>query len=146
MAALAAATLRKFHGQQDEISPKLAASDTYYQGAILTFNADGFAAVPTDAAAQFPAGIVSGIYEDGTRDNAYAVGAGVNPRGILYRGKVWLPLGSAAQTDVGELAYIADDGTLTQTAGSKTVGLVILDVDATNALVLVDLRTYDRIA
>lgn len=146
MAALAAATLRKFHGQQDEISPKLAASDTYYQGAVLCFNSDGYAAVPSDAAALWPAGIVSGIYEDGSRDNAKVVGSGETPRAILYRGKVWLPLGSAAQTDVGEIAYILDDGTLTQTAGSKTVGFVILDVDAAAGLVLIDLRVADRIA
>jgi len=146
MAALSAATTRKFEGPQEEISPKVAASDTYYKGAILCYDSSGYAAVPTDAAALFPAGIVSGTYEDGVVDNAYAVGSGENPRATLYRGKVWLPLASVAQTDAGELAYIADDNTLTQTAGSKTVAFVILDVDTTNDLALVDLRVPDRIA
>lgn len=146
MAALSAATLRKFHGQQDEISPKVADSDTYYQGAILCFDSDGYAAVPSDAAALFPAGIVSGIYEDGSRDNAKVVGSGEHPRALLYRGKVWLPFASVAQADVGEIVYIDDDDTLTQTAGSKTVGFVVLDVDTTNDLALIDLRVPDRIA
>lgn len=146
MAALSAPTQRKYHGQQDEISPKVADDDTYYNGAILTFNSDGFAAVPTDGAAQFPAGIVTGRFEAGVSDDAYEVGSGENPRAILRRGKVWLPLASVAQTDVGEIAYIADDNTLTQTAGTKTVGFVILDVDTDADLALIDLRVPDRIA
>jgi hypothetical protein len=139
MAALSAPTTRKFEGPTNQISPRVAASDTYYRGAILCFAASGLAAVPTDAAALFPAGIVTGEFEGGERDYSKVVGSGETPRAVLDRGKVWLPLASAAQTDVGEYAYIADDGTLTQTAGTKTVVLVILDVDIDNGLVLVDL-------
>jgi hypothetical protein len=146
MAALTAAVTRKFEGHQEEISPRVAASDTYYKGAILCYNSGGYAAVPSDSAALFPAGVVSGYYEGGVSDDAYVVGSGENPRATLRRGKVWLPLGSAAQTDVGEIAYILDDGTLTQTAGSKTVGFTILDVDVSAGLVLIDLRVPDRIA
>jgi len=140
MAALDAATTRKFVGQQEEISPKVAASDIYYRGAILCFDASGYAAVPSDAAAIFPAGVVSGQYEKGVRDYAYSVGASEYPRAVLYRGKVWLPLASAAQTDVGAYAYIADDNSLTLTAGLKTAVLVVLDVDVASGLALVDLR------
>ncbi|MFW5776817.1 MAG: hypothetical protein ACOCZB_05965 [Spirochaetota bacterium] len=140
--ALSAATTRKFEGQQEEISPKVEESDTYYRGAILCYNGDGYAAVPTDTAALFPAGIVTGYYEGGVAEDAYEVDSGENPRAILRRGKVWLPLGSAAQTDVGELVYISDDETLTQTAGSKTVAAPILDVDVSAGLVLVDIRQF----
>lgn len=141
--ALSAARKLEFHGEQDEISPVLAASDTYYEGALLCFDANGYAAVPTDAAALFPAGIVTGIYEGGIRDTAYAMGSTAE-RGVLKRGKVWLPFSGAAQSDVGEIFYIADDGTLTQTAGSKTVGLVALDFKT--GYLLFDLRYADRIA
>lgn len=139
MAALSAATTRKFEGAPRELSPVFAGNDTYYRGAIVCYNSDGLAAVPSDTAALFPAGIVAGKWEDGEDEYAHAIANGSTERGTVYRGKVWLPLGSAAQTDVGEYAYISDDNTLTQTAGSKTVVLVILDVDTTNALVLVDL-------
>lgn len=144
--ALSAATTRSFDGAPEYINAKVAASDTYYRGAILTFDSDGFAAVPTDGAAQFGAGVVTGKFEDGVSDYAYEVGSGENPRAELARGRVWLPLASVAQTDVGEIAYISDDDTLTQTAGTKTVGYVILDVDTTNELALIDLRVPDRIA
>lgn len=146
MAALSAATTRKFEGVPEEISAKVTGNDTYYKGAILCFDSNGYAGVPSDSAALFPAGIVSGNYEDGVRDNAYAVASGSHPRATLYRGKVWLPLASIAQTDVGEICYVSDDNTLTQTAGSKTVGFVILDADTTNDLALIDLRVPDRIA
>lgn len=141
--ALSAPVKREFHGEQDEISPMFAASDTYYEGAILCYDASGFAAVPTDAADLFPAGIVTGEYLDGTRDYAYAMGS-TAVRGKLKRGKVWLPFSGAAQSDVGEHFYIADDGTLTKTAGSKTVSLVALDFKT--GYLLFDLRFADRIA
>lgn len=144
--ALSAATTRKFEGPQVEISAPVTGNDTYYRGAILCFDSNGYAGVPSDTAALFPAGIVTGEYEGGVRDYAYAVANGAHPRAVLKRGKVWLPLASAAQSDVGELAYISDDDTLTQTAGSKTVHFDILDVDATNALVLIDLDKPQRIA
>lgn len=146
MAALTAPTTRKYHGQQDEISAPLGDSDTYYRGAVLTFDGDGYASVPTNAAAAFPAGVVTGEFEDGDKTDEKVVGASEHPRAILRRGKVWLPLASVAETDRGEIAYIADDNTLTQTAGNKTVGFVILDVDTANDLALIDLRVPDRIA
>lgn len=147
MSALSAPALRKFHGFQDEISAPVAESDTYYKGAVLMFDSDGYAAVPADAAAMFGAGVVTGQYEDGDSTDEKVVGSGEHPRAVLRRGKVWLPFASVAETDRGEQAYISDDaGTLTQTAGSKTVSYTILDVDTDNDLALIDLRVPDRIA
>ena len=144
--ALSAPTTRKYHGHQDEISAPLKASDTYYRGAVVAFDGNGFAAVPGDTAATFAAGVVTGEFEGGDKTDTKVVGSGETPRAILRRGKVWLPLASVAETDRGEIAYISDDDTLTQTAGSKTVGYVILDVDTDAELALVDLRVPDRIA
>lgn len=143
MANLTAPRTLEFVGEQDEISPKVAASVTFYKGGLLTFDTNGVANKPTDGAAQFPAGLVTGVYEEGVRDDAYAVPATAK-RAILKRGKVWLPFSGAAQTNVGEVFYIADDQTLTQTAGTKTVGLIALDFKT--GYLLFDLRQYDRIA
>jgi hypothetical protein len=144
--ALSAPTTRKYHGHQDEISAPVAASDTYYKGAILCFDSDGYAAVPTNSAALFGAGIVTGQYEDGDSEDEKVVGSSEHPRAVLRRGKVWLPLTDVATTDRGEQAYISDDNALTQTAGDKTVSYTILDVDTDNDLALIDLRVPDRIA
>lgn len=143
MSNLSAPRILEFVGEVEEISPKVAASVTYYKGGLLTLDANGFANKPTDAAAQFPAGIVSGIFEGGVRDDALAVGT-TAVRAVLRRGKVWVPFSGAAQSDVGEVFYIADDQLVTKTAGSKTVGLIALDFKA--GYLLFDLRTYDRIA
>ncbi len=143
MSTLTAPRTLEFVGAQDEISPKLAASDTYYKGMLLC-TISGYAADPTDTAALFIAGIVTGDFEGGVRDDAYVVAAATYPRARLLRGKVWLPFSGAAQTDVGLVFYVADSGTLTKTAGSKTVGLVALDFKA--GYLLFDLRQYDRIA
>jgi hypothetical protein len=140
MAALSAPTTRKYHGHQDEISAPLAAEDTYYRGAVLAFDGDGYAGVPGDNAGSFAAGVVTGEFEDGDKTDEKVVAASSHPRAILRRGKVWLPFASVAETKRGEIAYIANDNTLTQTAGSKTVSYVILDVDTTNDLALIDLR------
>lgn len=143
MANLSTPRILEWVGPVEEISPKVKASVTYYKGGLLTYDSDGYATKPTDAAAQFPAGIVEGDYQDGVRDDAYAVGS-TAVRAVLRRGKVWLPFSGAAITNVGEVFYIADDQTLTQTAGSKTVGLIALDFKT--GYLLFDLRNYDRIA
>lgn len=142
--ALSAKRTLEFEGPAEYIEPKAAASDTYYRGAILTFNTDGYAAVPSDGAAQYPAGIVMGQAEGGVRDYAYEVGSGENPRLRLYRGRVWIPFSGAAQTDVGELVYIADDETVTQTAGSKTIAFQVLDFKT--GYVLIDLRAPIKVS
>jgi hypothetical protein len=134
--ALTAAIDREFVGVQDIISPIVAASDIYYKGAILIYDANGYAAVPTDTASLYPAGIVTGVYEGGVKDDAYSAATAV--RAELKRGKVWIPFSGAAQSDVGELFYISDDATLTQTAGSKSIAIVALDFKT--GYLLFDLR------
>ena len=136
MANLTASRALEFVGEQEEYSPKVTASVTYYKGGILVFTS-GYAAKPTDAAALYPAGIVTGFYEGGDRDDALAVGT-TSARAKLKRGKVWLPFTGAAQTDVGVLFYLADDQTLTKTAGNKTVAFVAEDFKT--GYVLIDLR------
>ena len=148
MSALTAAVARRFEGEQEETEALVAASDIYYKGGVLVgqIGGGGYAEVPSDTAAQVALGIISGIWSDGDRVDAKTVAASSHPGVILRCGKVWLPLASVAQTDCFKLAYLLDDGTLTLTAGSKTVGYQIKKVDATNALALVDLRKPDRIA
>ena len=142
MANLTAPRIVEFVGEQEEISPKVAASVTYYKGGLLTYDANGFATKPTDGAGQFVADIVSGFYEGGDRDDALAVGTTAK-RAMVRRGKVWLPFSGAAQTNVGEVFYIADDQTLTQTAGTKTIAYHALDFKT--GYVLIDLRSSVRI-
>lgn len=125
MAALTNARYLEFVGHQDEISPRVASGADYYKGALLVYDANGLAAQPTDAADLYPAGIITGQYEDGDRVDVKS--ATTNVRARIFRGKVWLPFAGAAQTNVGEKFYIEDDQTLTQTTGSKTVALVALD-------------------
>jgi len=141
--ALTAARVLEFEGPPEYIEPKVAASDTYYRGMILNF-LSGHAAAPTDGAAQYPAGVVDGKFENGVQDYAYVVASGANPRARLARGQVWLPLSGAAITDVGTLCYIADDTSLTKSAGSKTVAYEGLDFKT--GYILVDLRHPIKVA
>src|SRR5512140_1278265 len=127
MANLTAKRSLEWVGEVDIIAPRCAASSTFYKGGLLTFSAAGFADKPTDAAAQYVAGIVAGQYEGGSRDDAFVTLSGETPRIRLFRGMVWLPFSGAAQTNVGEVFYVADGQTLTQTAGSKTIKLIAID-------------------
>lgn len=142
--ALTAGRKLEFVGAQDEISPTFLASDTYYEGALLILDAAGYASVPTDTAALPIAGIVKGYYEGGGGGDDAFVMPSTAVRGVIMRGRVWLPFSGAAQSDVGEFFYAADDGTLTQTASSKTVAIVALDFKT--GYLLFDLRYQDRIA
>jgi len=128
-------------GEVEEISPYFTASVTYYRGGLLVLTS-GYATKPTDVAALPVAGIVTGVYQDGIRDDAYAMGS-TAMRGRLKRGKVWLPFSGAAQTDVGLPFYIADDQLITKTAGSKTLGFYALDFKT--GYVLIDLRACQKI-
>ena len=125
--ALSAPIKRQFVGFPQEVEPKLTASATYYEGAILVLKpTTGYAAIPTDTANEEVAGIVAGIYENGVRDDAYAMGT-TSLRGKLYKGKTWIAVSGCAQTDVGVIHYPSTDDTMTKTAGSKTVGYRALD-------------------
>lgn len=142
--ALSASRELTYKGNQDEIDILLADSDIYYKGALLIVDADGKAAVPSDTADLIPAGILTGKYSDGDSVDAKTIGASNTVKGVFKRGKVWLPFSGAAQSDVGEIFYISADDTLTQTAGSKTVG--IRAIGFKTGYLLFDLKFYDRIA
>lgn len=142
--ALTAARFLEFEGQPEFIEPKCAGNDTFYRGAILVFDANGYANVPSDAANLSVAGVYTGKAEGGISDDAYAVASGSYPRLKLARGKTWVPVTGCAQSDVDEIWYVSDDGTMTQTAGSKTVGYRALDFKT--GYLLFDFRVPDRIA
>jgi len=144
MADLTAPRKYQFVGMPEETEPKLTASVTYYEGSILVLKpATGYAAKPTDTANEEVAGIVTGAYENGVRDDAYAMGT-TQLRCRLIKGKTWVPVSGAAQTDVGVIHYVADDSTMTKTAGSKTVGYRALDFKT--GYLLFNFAMPDRIA
>ena len=142
--ALSAKRTLEYRGAQDEIDLLFADTDIYYPGGLYIVDTDGKAAVPSDAALLIPIGIFTGETDDGDRSDAKTIGSSNTLKGVFKRGKVWLPFSGAAQSDVGELFYISADDTLTQTASSKTVGLMCIGFKS--GKVLVDLRFYDRIA
>ena len=100
-------------------------------------------AKPSDTANEEVIGVLDGVYADGTRDDAYAMGS-TSIRAQYKRGKVWFPVSGAAQTDVGVIHYASADDTMTKTAGSKTVGYRALDFKA--GYLKFDFRKPDRIA
>lgn len=142
--ALTAKRTIEYKGQQDEVDLLFADSDIYYPGGLYIVDADGKAAVPSDTADLIPIGIFTGVTDDGDRSDAKTIGASNTIKGVFKRGKVWLPFTGAAQSDVGEIFYISADDTLTQTAGSKTVG--IRAIGFKTGYLLFDLKFYDRIA
>jgi hypothetical protein len=141
---LSAARLLEFVGGQEELKIKLTASLTYYKGAMIVLKpTTGYGALPTDTAAEEAVGVLTGFYENGVRDDAYAPGA-VNVDAIVKRGKVWLAVSGCAQTDVGKIYYPSDDNTMTTTAGTKTVGLRALAFKT--GFLLFDLRNSIKVA
>ncbi len=142
--ALTAERKLEYRGQQDELDLLFADSDIYYAGGLYIIDADGKAAVPSDTADLVPMGIFTGETDDGDRVDAKTIAATNTLKGKFRRGKVWLAFSGAAQSDVGEIFYISADDTLTQTAGSKTVGLRAIGFKT--GFMLFDLKFYDRIA
>lgn len=110
---------------------------TYYKGQLVVIDAGKFAS-PTNAANKVPAGVLTGYGFDPTGGGALAVADGATVKGEVVRGKVWVPFTGAAQTDVGLLFYLVDNGDVSKTAGAKTwavlcvgfkTGHVLLDFD-----------------
>lgn len=134
MANLSAARDYTVVGHPDQIEVLSAGNMTHYKGMLLILDSSGYAAVPSDGAAQWAAGIYTGM--EGT---ALAVASGSHDKLTVERGMVWCYLSGAAQTDVGNYVFLADSGNLTLTAGSKTVKYLAI-AQKTNYL-LVDLRT-----
>lgn len=102
-----------------------AGNDTYYQGAMIVADASGYGNVPSDAAALIPFGVYTG-----RQGQEFAVANGAHDMIEVERGLQWIPLAGAAQTNVGEVFYLADDGTPTATIGTKTWGVLCVGFKA----------------
>jgi hypothetical protein len=126
-------------GHSDMLSVAAVGDDTYYKGAMLVLDAAGYANVPSDAAGLVPAGVFTGRSAGGGTGDSVAVASGSHTRLEIERGRIWIPFSGAAQSDVGELFYLSDDGTLTQSAGSKDHAVQC--VDFRSGYVLIDFRT-----
>jgi len=118
--SLTAKRVLEFEGPVELDSALASASDTYYKGMLLCREAGGYLVPPSDAAALEWAGVFNGKSEYGV-DDALVVPSATYPRLELDVAPTWIPFSGAAQTDVGDLFYIADDTTITKTAGSKTI-------------------------
>lgn len=137
--ALSAARKIDKMGITDFVPIATAGNDTYYEGALIAIDADGYAAVPTDAATAIPLGVYSG-----RQGESFAVASGSHDKIAVERGMIWIPFSGAAQSDVGELFYLSDDADLTQTAGSKAYALMCIGYKA--GYVLIDFRNIIKVA
>jgi hypothetical protein len=115
--ALSAGRTYETVGPMVRIQGQAASSDTYYKGALLAFNSDGYLAVPSDAANVVPAGVYTGHGVD-AGDDSLTVGSGENPTIEVERGLIWVAHSGAAQTDVGATFFVTDDDTVADSASS----------------------------
>ena len=121
--ALTAKTQLESMGATVRVPGVFKASDTYYKGAILCYDANGLLAVGAGAATDIPAGIYTGFGCD-PGDDGLVAASGTALTGEVEKGKFWIPFATAAQSDVGEMFYVSGDDTVTQTAGTNTVGMI----------------------
>lgn len=129
-------------GDVDRIPGVLAASTTFYSGQLVVIDG-GFLANPTNAAGKLPLGILDRqSFAPGA--NSLTTPASGMPTGVVLRGRVWVPFTGAAQTDVGVLFYLADNGDVTKTAGSKTIAVYCVGFKAGH--VLLDFNAPIRVA
>jgi len=142
MAALSAAVKRDFVGNQDEIPVLLADSDTYYEGAIIVA-ASGKGAVASAAADKQPIlGILTTFFSNGDRSGAEVIGSSNTIKGVVKRGKVWLPHASAAQTDVGGLFVPSNDNDMADVPTTATKRYyAYMALDFKTGYLLFDLRS-----
>ncbi|HUW34104.1 MAG TPA: hypothetical protein VM223_21055 [Planctomycetota bacterium] len=131
--ALTAAVKRTIVGESQIVSIASNGDDTYYEGALLVIDANGYLNVPAGAATDIPAGAYTG-----RQGQALAVASGSHDELEMERGLVWVPFSGAAQGDVGELFYPSDDSTMTQTAGSMKYA--VMCVGFKTGYVLLDYR------
>jgi len=138
--ALTAKVERTYVGQQDEIDGVFTSSDTFYAGGILSFVSGKLTNAAT-AASQAIAGIFTGRSDDGDRVDAKVIGAASTLRGVVKRGKVWLPNTGAAQTDVGGFFVAsADDAMVDAPATAATEYVAYIALDFKTGYLLFDLR------
>lgn len=121
MALSAARPLYETVGRTDILPIPSASSRTNYQGALIVIDASGYGNAPSDAAALIPLGVYTG-----RQGQALVVGSSAHDVIEVERGLQWVPFSGAALTDAGEVFYLADDGTVTKTIGSKTWGVLCL--------------------
>lgn len=142
--ALTAKALRIWDGPADKVdegSGIFADTDTYYPGAILVW-ASGKLAVAATAQNQAIAGIFTGECSDGDRSDAKTIGSSNTIRGIVHRGKVWLPVSGAAQTDVGGLfVNSSDDAMVAVPTTATTRYITYMALDFKTGYLLFDLRS-----
>lgn len=95
-------------------------NDVYYKGAMIVCDkADGKYKVPSDTVDLVPVGVYTGNDDD--VDLAYlTIPSGVTKKIQVERGRIWIPKSGAAQADVGQFHYLADDGSVTLTKSVKT--------------------------
>ncbi len=91
------------------IPAKSNVAGSYYKGALVNFDANGYIVAAADAASHAFAGIVK---------EQVAVGAGQTKDIEVIRGTLaWIPHAGAAQTDVGTLFHASADDALSDGAG-----------------------------
>lgn len=138
--ALTGKVAREFVGTQDEISGVFTDSDSYFAGGILAFVSGKLANAAT-AEIQQIAGIFTGKCDDGDSVDEKVIGASNTIKGIVKRGKVWLPHTGAAQTDVGLLfVNSADDAMVDAPSTAATTYYAYEALDFKTGYLLFDLR------
>lgn len=104
--------------------PGVAKDDAeYFRGALLVTGTDGKLTIPSDGANLIPAGYYTG-HGMSEPYHSLVVPSGQAPvieRIVAY---LWIPFAGAALADVGKIFYLADDSTVTKTAGTKTWGVL----------------------
>jgi hypothetical protein len=125
-------------GDPQILAGKAAAEKTHVKGALCVIDG-GYISLPTDAANKVPAGVLINVDGMGPGDETITPGSASTPDCAVARGRIWVPFTGAAQTDVGLLFYLFDNGTVTKTAGSKTWSLMCVGVK--NDCVLLDFNS-----
>ena len=110
------------------VSVLSASTDIFFQGALVNIDANGDCIVAADTAGTFPAGIVQEYVE---ATDAIKVR-------IIRNAVAWIPHTGAAVTDIGNDVFATADDTLADTATNVQRMGIVVDADATNALLLVD--------
>ena len=139
--ALTGRVTREYKGQQDVISGVFTDSDSYFAGGILSFVSGKLTNAAT-AVSQAIAGIFTGECDDGDRVDEKVIGASNTIRGVVKRGKVWLPNSGAAITDVGGFFVASADDAMVDapaTATEEYVAYVALEFKT--GYLLFDLRS-----